>query len=104
MPGDCKRVIIETGGQARDIRREVAFMGTADKEVAGAERTDDLRCARDERNHAFGLNIGHIACTLSPATDRNQKSVDLISLRPGPRVVLTAMYLISMLAGPTDLG
>ena len=35
-------------------------MGTADKEVARAERTDDLRRARDERYYAFGLNIGQL--------------------------------------------
>ena len=60
-------------------------MGTADKEVAGAERTDDLGRARDQGHHAFGLNIGHLACTLSPARVRNQKSEgDLIFLSPGP--------------------
>ena len=32
-------------------------MGTTDKEVAGTQRTDDLRRARDERNHAFGLSM-----------------------------------------------
>ena len=35
-------------------------MGAADKEVARAERTDDLRRARDERYYAFGLNIGQL--------------------------------------------
>ena len=35
-------------------------MGAADKEVAGAERTDNLRRARDERHHTFGLSIGHV--------------------------------------------
>jgi len=43
-------------------------MGTADKEVAGAERTDDLRRARDQRHHAFGLSIGHLAPCYRPAT------------------------------------
>jgi hypothetical protein len=71
-------------------------MGTADKKVAGTERTDDLGRARDQGHHAFGLNIGHLACTLSPATDRNQKSVDLISPRPGPRVVPTAVSYIDV--------
>ena len=64
-------------------------MGTADKEVAGTERTDDLRRARDQGHHAFGLNIGHLACTLSP---RDRNPVDLISLSPSSRMVLTAMY------------
>ena len=35
-------------------------MGTTDKELAGAERTDDLRRARDERYYAFVLNIGQL--------------------------------------------
>ena len=35
-------------------------MGAADKEVSRAERTDDLRRARDERYYAFGLNIGQL--------------------------------------------
>ena len=61
-------------------------MGTADKEVAGAERTDDLRRARNQGHHAFGLNIGHLACTLSPR-DRNPE-VDLISLSPAPELSL----------------
>jgi hypothetical protein len=36
-------------------------MGTADKEIACAERTDDLRRARDQGHHAFGLRVGHLA-------------------------------------------
>ena len=48
-------------------------MGTADKEVAGAERTDDLRRTRNQGHHAFGLNIGHLAQRLLPGIDRNQK-------------------------------
>ena len=52
---------LRQGRQARYVGREVAFMGTADKEVASAERTDDLRRARDQRHHAFGLSIGHFA-------------------------------------------
>ena len=76
-------------------------MGTADKEVAGAERTDDLRRTRNQGHHAFGLNIGHLACTLSPR-DRNPES-RFDFPKPGPRIVLTAMYHMSMLAGPTDL-
>ena len=47
-------------------------MGTADKEVAGAERADDLRRTRDQRNHAFGLSIGHLAQMLLPGNDGNQ--------------------------------
>ena len=35
-------------------------MGAADKEIARAERTDDLRRARDERYYAFVLNIGQL--------------------------------------------
>ena len=58
--------------QARYVGRKVAFMGTTDKELAGAERTDDLRRARDERNHAFGLSIGHLAQMLSPDNYGNQ--------------------------------
>ena len=64
---------LRQGRQARYVGREVAFMGTADKEVAGAERTDDLRRTRDQGHHAFGLSIGHLACMLSPGSDRNQK-------------------------------
>src|SRR6476660_9438241 len=52
---------LRQGRQARYVGREVAFMGTADKEVASAERTDHLRRARNQRNHAFGLSIGHLA-------------------------------------------
>jgi hypothetical protein len=48
-------------------------MGTTHKELAGAERTDDLRRAGDERNHAFGLSIGHLAQMLLPDNDGNQK-------------------------------
>src|SRR5689334_3047154 len=59
---------LRQGRQARYVGREVALMGTADKEVAGAERTDDLRSARDEGNHAFGL-IGHLARMLLPGND-----------------------------------
>ena len=61
------------GRQARYVAREVAFMGTADKKVAGAERTDDLRRARDQRHHAFGLSIGHLAQMLPPGNGGNQK-------------------------------
>ena len=64
---------LRQGRQARYVGREVAFVGTADKEVAGAERTDDLRRTRDERNHAFGLSIGHLAQMLPPGNDENQK-------------------------------
>jgi hypothetical protein len=35
-------------GSNAGLGREVAFMGTADKEVAGTQRTDDLRRTRDE--------------------------------------------------------
>ena len=52
----------------------VAFMGTADKEVAGAQRTNDLRRARDERNHAFGRSIGQVAQMLLPGNDEDQKA------------------------------
>ena len=69
---------LREGRQARYLRREVAFMGTADKEVAGAERTDDLRRARNQGHHAFGLNIGHLACTLSPR-DRKRARVIIYS-------------------------
>jgi hypothetical protein len=48
-------------------------MGTADEEVAGAERAYDLRSARDERNHAFGLSIDHLAQMLLLDNDGNQK-------------------------------
>ena len=48
-------------------------MGTADEEVTGAERTNDLRRARDEGNHASGPTIGHLAQMLLPGDERNQK-------------------------------
>src|SRR6476646_341773 len=34
---------------------EVAFVAAADETVASAQRTDDLRCARNQRHHALGL-------------------------------------------------
>jgi len=52
---------LRQGRQALYVGREIAFMGTADKEVGGVERTNDLRSARDERNHACGLSMGHLA-------------------------------------------
>ena len=52
---------LRQGRQARYVGREVAFMGTADKEVASAERTDNLRGTRDQRHDAFRLSIGHFA-------------------------------------------
>jgi hypothetical protein len=64
---------LRQGRQARYVAREVAFMGTADKKVAGTERTDDLRRARDQRNHASGLSIGHLAQMLPPGNDGNQQ-------------------------------
>ena len=61
-------------------------MGAADKEVAGAEPTDDLRRACDERHHAFGLSIGHLApCYRPAATEPEARKVDLIRLSPAPR-------------------
>jgi hypothetical protein len=48
-------------------------MGTADKEVARTERTDDLRRARDERYCAFGLNIGQLAQMLLSRRGTHQR-------------------------------
>src|SRR3974390_2386205 len=46
-------------------------MGTADKEVAGTQRTDDFRRARDERNHAFRMSISRLVRMLLPGNDVN---------------------------------
>jgi hypothetical protein len=34
-------------------------VAAADERVASAQRADDLRCARDQRYHAFGLVISY---------------------------------------------
>jgi hypothetical protein len=47
-------------------------MRTADKEVAGIQRADDLRRTRDERNHAFGLRTSQVVQMLPPGNNRNQ--------------------------------
>jgi hypothetical protein len=63
------------GWQVPNIGRKVAFMRTAHKEVAGAERTDDLCRARDERHHAFGLSIGHLAPCYRPAATKTRNQI-----------------------------